>query len=66
MFKDIAFIIPSKNSVYFKIREIRNILYLDWIQTVRQPPLKDKRNGQPFLTRLRKGEIHGEHHTVMI
>ncbi|KAF0989208.1 hypothetical protein HZS_1095 [Henneguya salminicola] len=32
--------IPSKSSVYFKIREIRNILNLNSIQTVRQPPLK--------------------------
>ncbi|KAF0992057.1 hypothetical protein HZS_7300 [Henneguya salminicola] len=44
MFKDIAYIIPSKSSVYFKIREIRNILNLDSIQIVQKPPLRDKRN----------------------
>ncbi|KAF0988998.1 hypothetical protein HZS_2744 [Henneguya salminicola] len=47
------------------LKEI-NILNLDSIQTARQPPLRDKLNGQPFLIRFWEGEIHGEHHTVMI
>ncbi|KAF0985403.1 hypothetical protein HZS_324, partial [Henneguya salminicola] len=63
MFKDIPYIIPSNSSVYFKIREIRNILNLVSIQTVRQSPLRDKRNCQLFLRRFWEGEIHGEHHT---
>ncbi|KAF0990943.1 hypothetical protein HZS_3228 [Henneguya salminicola] len=53
-------------AIYFKIREIRNILNLDSIQTVRQPPLRDKRNGQPFLRKFWEGKIHVKHHTVMI
>lgn len=66
MFKYIPYIIPSKSAVYFKIHEIRNILYLDPIQTVRQTLLRDRRYGQPFLRRFLEGEIHGEHHTVII
>ncbi|KAF0987371.1 hypothetical protein HZS_3035 [Henneguya salminicola] len=51
----------KKKSEFQKI-----ILNLDSIQIVRQPPLSDKRRGQPFLRRFLEGEIHGEHHTVMI
>ncbi|KAF0989376.1 hypothetical protein HZS_2265 [Henneguya salminicola] len=57
--------IPVKK-IYFKIREIRNILNLESIQTVRQPQLRHKRNGQPFLRKFWEGEIHGEHHIVVI
>ncbi|KAF0990174.1 hypothetical protein HZS_4956 [Henneguya salminicola] len=50
MFEDIAYKFASKSS----------------IPTFRQPPLRHKRNDQPFPRRFWEGEIHGEHHTVMI